>query len=59
MNFKADINMVDGIPVNQSVILEKEDGDVVIQDIHIRRNLSKKDPGDPDEPAVKDDADEA
>ena len=41
-NFKADVKMVDGMPVNQTAILGKDDGDVVIQDIHIRRSLSKK-----------------
>lgn len=41
-NFKVDVSTIDGVPVNQTVVLEKDDGDVVIQDIHIRRSLSKK-----------------
>ena len=34
--------MIDGIPINQAVVLEKDEGDVVIQDIHIRRSQSKR-----------------
>ena len=41
-NVKADVGMIDGKPIDQTAILENEDNDVVIHDIHIRKRLTKE-----------------